>query len=71
MSYIGRHCPDIRTARCPLDELLKPEVKWHWEDKHQKAFDRCRKLAGNSAKLVHYDPKKPLVLTTDASPFGG
>lgn len=70
MSYIGRHCPDIRSTRSPLDELLKPEVKWHWEEKHQEAFDRCRKLAGNSAKLVHYDPNKPLVLTTDASPFG-
>ena len=70
MSYIGRHCPDMRSARSPLDKLLKPEVKWSWEEKHQQAFDRCRYLAGNSAKLVHYDPNKPLVLTTDASPFG-
>ena len=70
MSYIGRHCPDIRAARCPLDELLKPDARWQWEEKHQKAFDRCKSLAGNTAKLVHYDPKKPLVLTTDASPYG-
>ena len=70
MSYIARHCPDMRKARSPLDELLKADVKWVWEEKHQQAFDTCKRLAGNAAKLVHYDPSKPLVLTTDASPFG-
>ena len=40
MSYIGRHCPDMRKARSPLDELLKPDVKWSWEERHQQAFDK-------------------------------
>merc|ERR1711888_294889 len=70
MSYIGRHCPDMRNARNPLDELLKADANWVWEERHQQAFDKCRHLAGNAAKLVYYDPDKPLVLTTDASPFG-
>ena len=60
----------MRKARSPLDELLKADAKWVWEEKHQLAYDKCKRLAGNAAKLVHYDPKKPLVLTTDASPFG-
>ena len=41
-----------------------------WEEEHKKAFDRCRVLASNSAMLTHFDPKKEIVLTTDASPDG-
>ena len=29
----------------------------------------CKRLASNSARLTHFDAKKPIVLTTDASPF--
>ena len=50
--------------------MLKPEVKFHWEGEHQKAFAKCKSLAGNSAMLAHFDPTKKVVLTTDASPHG-
>ena len=70
MSYISKHVPDVRKACAPLDNLLKPEVKFHWEDEHQKAFAKCKSLGGNSAMLAHFDPTKKVVLTTDASPHG-
>ena len=70
MSYIGKHVPDLRKARAPLDNLLKPGTKFVWEEQHQEAFDKCKELAGNSARLMHFDPSLPLVLTTDASPHG-
>ena len=70
MSYIGKHVSDLRKARASLDELLKPEVQWEWTNDHQAAFNMCKKLAGNSAMLTHFDTGKPIVLTTDASPYG-
>ena len=70
MSYIGRHVPDIRIARAPLDALLKKDVKFIWEDTHVKAFNMCKKLASNPATLAHYDETLPMILTTDASPAG-
>ena len=70
MSYIGRHVADIRTARAPLDALLKKDTKFVWEDSHSKAFETCKRLASKSSTLAHYSPKLPLVLTTDASPDG-
>ena len=36
MSYIGRHVPDLRQARAPLDSLLKPDVKFEWTEVHNK-----------------------------------
>ena len=52
----------MRPARCFLDELLKPDVKFEWNHKHQRAFDMCKRLAGNSARLTHFDAKKPNVV---------
>ena len=70
MSYIGKHIPDLRTARAPLDTLLKADVKFEWTDAQTKAFESCKKMASSAATLAHYDGRLPLVLTTDASPVG-
>ena len=70
MSYIGKHIPDLRNARAPLDTLLKADVKFEWTDAQTKAFETCKKMASSAATLAHYDDKLPLVLTTDASPVG-
>ena len=51
MSYIQKHVADLRTARAPLDDLLKKDVKFVWEDKQVKAFDNCKALAA-SATIV-------------------
>ena len=70
MSYIGRHVPDVRLARAPLDTLLKADVKFVWTAEQANAFKKCKELASNSATLAHFDVTLPLVLTTDASPVG-
>ncbi|CAL4075716.1 unnamed protein product [Meganyctiphanes norvegica] len=70
MSWIGKHIPDIRTARAPLDALLKKEEKFIWTEQHSQAFEQCKKMASSAATLAHYDDNLPLVLTTDASPVG-
>ena len=70
MSYIGKHVADLKSARAPLDALLKDKVNYVWNEEQAKAFDTCKRLAGNTATLAHYDAKLPLILTTDASPFG-
>ena len=70
ISYVSRHIPDLKSARAPLDSLIKPDVKFIWDNIHEEAFNKCKTLAGNSALLTHFDPVLPLVLTTDASPYG-
>ncbi|CAL4061376.1 unnamed protein product, partial [Meganyctiphanes norvegica] len=70
LSYVSKHIPDLRSARAPLDYLIKPDIKFIWDINHGEAFTKCKQLAGNSALLTHFDPTKPIVLTTDASPYG-
>ncbi|MCP4254266.1 MAG: hypothetical protein GY775_12820, partial [Candidatus Scalindua sp.] len=69
-SYVSRHIPDLKSARAPLDNLIKLDAKFIWDQIHEEAFSKCKTLAGNSALLTHFDPTLPLVLTTDASPYG-
>ena len=70
ISYVAKHIPDLRSARAPLDYLIKPDVRFIWDDNHEEAFIKCKSLAGNSALLTHFDPAKLIVLTTDMSPYG-
>ena len=60
----------MRTARAPLDALLKADVKFIWTKDHDISFQKCKDLASNPAHLAHYDPSIPLVLPSDASPVG-
>ena len=34
------------------------------------SFEKVKKLLGSSDLLVHYNPARPLLLSTDASPYG-
>ena len=70
ISYVSRHIPDLRSARAPLDNLIKPDVHFVWDKIHNDSFQKCKSLAANSALLTHFNPSLPLILTTDASPYG-
>ena len=70
ISYVSRHIPDLRSARAPLDNLIKPDVQFTWDKIHNDSFQKCKSLAANSALLTHFDPTLPVILTTDASPYG-
>ena len=70
ISYVSRHVPDLRSARASLDKLVKPDIHFVWEQSHRDAFQKCKELASNPALLTHFDPKLPIILTTDASPYG-
>ena len=53
-----------------MEYLCKPGVKFLWTADHEAAFQHCKAVASNSALFTHFDPAKPLVLTTNASPYG-
>ena len=58
----------VRLDHVTTDAIVKTPVPRNW--RHQLAFERCKRIAGNSAKLTLFDAKKSIVLTTDASSFG-
>lgn len=53
-----------------MTNLLKENVPFVWDDKCRAALNTVKKEMASANHLAHYDTKLPLVLATDASPFG-
>ncbi|XP_050515486.1 uncharacterized protein K02A2.6-like [Diabrotica virgifera virgifera] len=70
INYYRRFLKDTSTILQPLNNLLKKNVNFKWSNTCQTAFDKAKKLICSRNVLCHYDPNLPLVLATDASPYG-
>ena len=70
IQYYHRHLKGIATKLEPLHALLRKEVKWEWTAKQEEAFKVAKEALSGENLLIHYDPDLPLVVHTDASPYG-
>lgn len=70
INYYGRFLKNLSTRIYPINNLLKENVSFRWDDDCEKAFLWVKKEMQSDRVLVHYDSKLPLVLATDASPYG-
>ena len=70
LNYYHKFMPNLSTVIAPLHELLHKEVQWNWERSQKLAFEETKRQLQSTDVLVHYDPKKPLLLNCDASPYG-
>ena len=70
INQYSKFIPHCATILSPLSSLLQKGVKWEWNTKCQSAFDSIKRAFFSSGVLVHYDPKLPLKLICDASPYG-
>jgi len=59
-----------RVAR-PLTELTKKEVgkEWAWNQQAESAFQELKHHFTMAPILAHFDPRKPILVETDASDF--
>lgn len=46
------------------------DSKFVWGPAQERAFARSKELLQSNSLLVHFDPCKPILLQTDASPYG-
>ena len=70
VNYYHRHLKKMSIILEPLHELLRKGVKWYWDTKKQKAFYNIKNMLYSEPLLVHYNPNKPIRITSDASPYG-
>lgn len=70
VNYYGKFIKSMKEIRGPLDKLLKNGVKFVWEASHQNAFIKLKKILSSELVLTHFDPRKNIVLATDASKDG-
>lgn len=71
LSYYGKFLPQLATRLAPLYALLSTAVPWKWTKKEEASFQQSKDLLLSSQVLVHFNPTQELVLSCDASPYGG
>ena len=70
LNYYQKFLPDLSTSLSLLNQLLWKAAKWIWSLTQNKAFQQAKCLLQFSSLLVHYDEKKLLILSCNASPYG-
>ncbi|XP_058465077.1 uncharacterized protein K02A2.6-like [Malaya genurostris] len=70
INYYGKFVPNMRMLRFPLDNLLKSQSKFQWTTECQRAFERFKQILTSDLLLTHYDPKKEIIVSADASSVG-
>ena len=69
VTYYCRFIPNMSTRFAPLYNLLRDDVEWSWTAECEQAVKDIKNLLASDQILAHYDPKKPIILACDASPF--
>lgn len=54
----------------PLDRLLQDNVKLEWSAACKSSFEKIEEETKSNKVLCHLDSSLPVVLATDASPYG-
>lgn len=70
VNYYAKFIPNLATELNPLYSLLKKNAHFEWTQKHNEAFERCKKLLVSNNVLALYDPTKEIIISCDASPYG-
>ncbi|XP_048059455.1 uncharacterized protein K02A2.6-like [Megalobrama amblycephala] len=70
LNYYGRFINGLATLLKPLHQLLCSNQAWEWTQQCETTFQEAKKALVKSGVLTHFNPKLPLQLACDASPYG-
>ena len=62
--------PHSSTWLAPLHHLLNKNTKWSWRRAQDRAFRKVKESLTSLHILAHFDQDLPLILESDASPYG-
>lgn len=70
ITYVSNFVPNVSEKTSILRELLKKDIAWHWDNRHDKCFEKLKECLSSRPVLQYYDMEKPIVLSVDASKTG-
>ena len=68
--YYNLYIPNMHELRAPLNKLLSKIKKWFWTKECNNAFNKIKKCLLSDLTLAYNDPKKELIVASDASNYG-
>ena len=69
-NYLSRYVKNYSDKTSVLRELLHDDVSWHWETRHDQAFQNLKDNMCKPPVLAYCDVHKPVTLTCDSSKSG-
>ena len=70
INYLSKFSPRLTVLAKPIRELVKEKVPFNWGLEHQESFEQLKKEIVRAPVLAYYNPRKEMVLQTDASTKG-
>lgn len=70
ITYYSKFIPDFSSISYPLRCLLRKNKRWLWTSQCEAAFLKLKSVMCSDKVLTPFDPQLPVVLATDASPYG-
>jgi transposase InsO family protein len=70
LNFYSRFIPNLSSELSELYKLLQKNVKFVWSESCQRTFEKSKQLLLDNNVLEPFDMNKPIVLSTDASPYG-
>uniref|UniRef100_A0A914Y9W7 RNA-directed DNA polymerase n=1 Tax=Panagrolaimus superbus TaxID=310955 RepID=A0A914Y9W7_9BILA len=70
VNYYQNFVPMMRDLRQPLDELLKKDVAWRWNETEENAVSAIKTALTDRCMLTHFDTRLPITVAADASQYG-
>ena len=70
INYLSKFSPRLTELVEPIRELVKEKVPFNWGLEHQESFEQFKEEIVRSPVLAYYNPRKKMVLQTDASTKG-
>lgn len=70
INYYGRFIENLSDILRPLNALLRKSAGFKWTQECERAFKGAKRAFCSNKILVSFNPKLPVVLATDASPYG-
>ncbi|RWS00283.1 uncharacterized protein B4U79_03250, partial [Dinothrombium tinctorium] len=69
-SFYRQLIPNFSLIMAPLYALTQKNVRFHWGESQQNAFERIKDILCSEPVISHFDPKFPIEVRADACDFG-
>lgn len=70
VTYLGKFIQNLSTITAPLRQVMKKEVKFHWQAEQEEAFKKICDIQSTDPVLGYFDSSLKTEIHVDSSKYG-